>query len=241
LCRLYRRSENSMKAVGYVRVSTQAQVKEGVSLDAQELKIREWAKFKDASSVAIFRDEGISGKRADNRPGLQAALDAVGKGDALVAYSISRLSRSIRDLLNLSERLAKQGANLVSLSENIDTTSAAGEMVFGVLAVLAQFERKLLGERLRTAFEYKRGKGEKTGGDVPFGYHAKDGRLYHDEKEQAAVALILKLRKGGKSLRDICRSLELAGHRRKGGSQKWCAIAVSRVIRGSGRNTFTKA
>ena len=110
----------SVKAIGYVRVSTQGQAEDGVSLDAQEAKVRAWADLNGAE-VFIFRDEGISGKRADNRPGLVAALDAVGKGDALVCYSMSRLSRSIRDTLNLSEHLQHRGADLVSLSEHIDT------------------------------------------------------------------------------------------------------------------------
>ena len=71
-----------MRTIGYVRVSTEGQAQDGVSLDAQEAKVRAWAELNNADSVSIFVDAGLSGKRADNRPGLQEALNAVGKGDA---------------------------------------------------------------------------------------------------------------------------------------------------------------
>ena len=136
-----------MRTIGYVRVSTHDQADNGVSLDAQEAKIQAWAELVDAEGVEIFRDEGISGKRSDNRPGLLAALEAIGAGDALVVHSLSRLSRSTRDTIDLAEALSEKGADLVSLSEKIDTTTAAGKMVFRILAVLAEFERDQISDR----------------------------------------------------------------------------------------------
>ena len=89
----------------------------------------------------------ISGKRADNRLALQEALKAVSAGKGvLIVYSLSRLARSTRDTL-----LDKSGADLVSLSEKIDTTSAAGKMVFRLLAVLNEFERDLISESATAA------------------------------------------------------------------------------------------
>jgi len=218
-----------MKAIGYIRVSTQGQAEDGVSMEAQEAKVRAWAELNNASEVVIFKDEGISGKRSDNRPGLQAALDASDRGDALVVYSLSRLSRSTKDTLALSDQLQKREVDLVSLSEKIDTTSAAGKMVFRLLAVLSEFERDQISDRTRAALQYKRANGQKTGGDVPFGYRARSGRLIENVKEQEAVKKILALRKKGKSLRDICHALEAAGHRRKGGSAQWPAVSVLRI------------
>jgi len=224
-----------MKAIGYVRVSTQGQAEDGVSLDAQEAKVRAWGELNGAAEVVIFRDEGLSGKRADNRPGLQAALDAVAKGDALVVYSLSRLARSTRDTLDMSEALQKKGADLVSLSEKIDTTSAAGKMVFRMLAVLAEFERDQVSDRTRFALAHKKANHEKTGGDVPFGYRVRAGRLYRHEKEQEVVRLILDLAAGGKSLRAICRSLEAARVARKRGSLAWHPQIVSDILQREGK------
>lgn len=218
-----------MKAVGYIRVSSEAQL-DGVSLNAQESKIRAWAELNEAAEVRIFRDEGISGSRADNRPGLQAALDAVGKGDALIVYSLSRLSRSTKDTLTLSEVLQKKDVDLVSLSERIDTTSASGKMIFRLLSVLSEFERDQISDRTRAALQYKRANGQKTGGDVPFGYRVKSGKLYADPKEQEAVRLILDRHQSGESLRSIARELEAAGYRRKAGGSTWHPQAVLSII-----------
>ncbi len=219
-----------MKAIGYIRVSTQGQADDGVSLAAQESKIHAWATLNDAE-VVIFRDEGISGKRTENRPGLQASLDLVGKGDALVVYSLSRLSRSTKDTLTIAEALEKKEADLVSLSEKIDTTSAAGKMVFRMLAVLSEFERDQISDRTCFALAHKKKNGEKTGGDVPFGYLVRKGKLFPHPEEQKAVALMLAMRKKGNSLRTICRSLESAGITRKKGSLVWSPVAVLRIVK----------
>lgn len=220
-----------MKAVGYIRVSTHGQVEDGVSLDAQEAKVRAWADLNGAGEVVIFRDEGISGKRADNRPGLQAALDTVGKGDALIVYSLSRLSRSTRETLAIADALTKKNADLVSLSEKIDTTSAAGKMVFRLLAVLSEFERDQISDRTRFALAHKKAKGEKTGGDVPFGYRARKGKLYPKPEEQKAIRLILDLHGAGESLRAICRALESAGVARRGGSRTWHPQIIADILK----------
>jgi DNA invertase Pin-like site-specific DNA recombinase len=220
----------SIKVIGYVRVSTTRQAEEGVSIEAQEAKIRAWAAANDAEEVLIFKDNGISGKQTTNRPGLAAALEAVGPGSALVVYSLSRLARSTRDALNISELLHKRGADLVSLSEKLDTSSAAGKMIFRVLAVLAEFERDQVSERTRAALHYKRTNSEKTGGDVPFGYTARDGRLFPRANEQAAIRLIVQRRTQGASLRTICRELEDAGIKRKHGGRSWHPQAVQNII-----------
>jgi len=79
--------------------------------------------------------------------------------------------------------------------------------------------------------QYKRQNGEKTGGDVPFGYRARAGKLYADPKEQEAVRLILDRREKGDSLRDICKQLELAGYRRKNGGRTWDPRIVLDIVK----------
>ena len=149
-------TQPNARAVGYVRVSTELQAQEGISLDAQQAKIRAWCDANGYALIYIYVDAGLSGSRSDNRPGLQRALEAACRPNtALVVYSLSRLARSTKDAILLSERLAKGGADLVSLSERIDTTTAAGKMVFRMLAVLSEFERDLLSERTKTAIVYE--------------------------------------------------------------------------------------
>lgn len=219
-----------MKAIAYVRVSTASQVEDGVSMEAQQAKIRAWAEVNEYDAVEVFRDDGISGKRADNRTGLQEALDVVGKGDALVVYSLSRLSRSTKDTLSIAEALQSKGADLVSLSEKIDTSTAAGKMVFRMLAVLSEFERDQVAERTRAALRYKRERGEKTGGDVPYGYRSLQGNLVEHGREQTAIQRMRELSSSGLSLRAICRALERDGFKRKNGASTWHPQAVARIL-----------
>ena len=199
-------------AVGYIRVSTEGQVVDGVSLDAQRAKIEAWAVLNDYDLVAVHVDAGISGKSALNRPGLQAALADCRSGSALVVYSLSRLARSTADTLLISDRLNKAGADLVSLSEKIDTTSAAGKMVFRMMAVLAEFERDQISERTAGAMQFKKAKGELVGA-VPYGRSlAADGvSLLDNVEEQAAIAQARELKAGGLSLRKIAVELQRRG------------------------------
>jgi site-specific DNA recombinase len=220
-------------AVGYLRVSTPGQAAEGVSLEAQEGSARTWAASHGYDLAAVHSDAGLSGKRYDNRPGLKAALDEVCKArGTLVVYSLSRMARSVKDTLAIAERLEKCGADLVSLSESIDTTGASGRMVFKVLAVLAEFERDLASERTRAALAHKRAKGEKTGGSVPFGYKDRGpggGVLVEHPGEQRTIAYVRKLRAKGLTLRAIAERLNGAGDRQKKGSP-WTRQAISRTL-----------
>ena len=99
-----------LRAYGYVRVSTEEQAAEGLSLEAQEEKIRAYASFKDLELVEIIRDEGASGKDL-NRPGFQELLELVGgkQAEALVVFKLDRLTRNTSDLLHLVEDVFKQG------------------------------------------------------------------------------------------------------------------------------------
>jgi DNA invertase Pin-like site-specific DNA recombinase len=220
------------KAVAYLRVSTDRQAAEGVSLDAQREKISAWCTLHDCELEAVYVDEGLSGKRADNRPQLQAALDHVCKaGGVLVVYSLSRLARSTRDTIAISDRLQKSGADLASLSERIDTTSAVGRMVFRLLAVLAEFERDVISERTSMAADYKRGQGKRIFGRIPYGFHlAEDGEsLVADPVEQAGLQTMRDMRSGGAPLREIVDHLNRERVPTKGG-KPWTISTVHALL-----------
>jgi DNA invertase Pin-like site-specific DNA recombinase len=219
-------------AIGYVRVSTEGQAKEGVSLEAQQRKIEAWCVANDFELGGVFVDAGISGKRADNRPELQNALSAVTKAKAvLVVYSLSRLARSTKDTIQISERLDKAGADLVSLSEKLDTTSAAGKMVFRMMAVLAEFERDQISERTCSAMAHKKSKGERVG-TIPFGFILlADGKtLVHYEKEQAAIELLLLLRDSGFSYGAVADIFNRKSVPTKNMGAKWQGTTVRNIL-----------
>lgn len=197
----------------YLRVSTAGQATEGISLEAQEARARKWAEANGFEVAGLHCDAGISGKRAENRPGLQAALAEVcrTKG-ALVVYSLSRLARSTKDAISIAERLEKAGADLVSLSEKIDTTSAAGKMVFRMLAVLAEFERDLISERTKGALAHMAAQGRRIG-EVPYGFRLAEDRLHlvEDAAEQEVLSSIRDLKARGRTWAQVAEELNGRG------------------------------
>lgn len=224
--------EKRLSAVGYVRVSTEGQVQEGISLEAQQAKIRAWCEATGYELVSTHVDAGISGCRSNNRPGLKEALaHACGQKAALVVYSLSRLARSTKDAIMISERLGKSGADLVSLSERIDTTTAAGKMLFRMLAVLAEFERDQISERTKAALAHLKKNGKRISGNLPYGYAlAEDGSsLTPHHQEQAAIRSIASLRHEGKSLRQITGWLVTQGIQTKSG-RPWSPKVVRGIL-----------
>ena len=202
------------QAVGYVRVSTEGQAQEGVSLEAQAARVSAWALAHGRTLAGMHVDAGLSGKRADNRPALQAALmEASRLHCPLVVYSLSRLARSTKDAIAISDSLQKAGADLVSLTESIDTTSATGKLFFTLLAALGQFERDLTSERTSAALQHMKAQGLRVG-QVPYGWQVSVDdatRLQPRDDEQATIARVRGLRAEGLSLRAVAARLTAEG------------------------------
>src|SRR5689334_12703286 len=118
-----------MRTIGYVRVSTDRQADKGVSLEAQEAKIRAMATVQGADLLDVIVDGGESAKSL-NRPGLQKLLRMVNKGEvqAIIIAKLDRLTRSVKDLCGLLELLEKRKVALISVAESLDTSSAAGRL-----------------------------------------------------------------------------------------------------------------
>ena len=210
----HKATSDTQRAYAYLRVSTAGQVEDGVSLDAQRRKIAAWCDVMGYELVATFADEGISGHSQKNRPALAQALDAVcAASGVLVVYSLSRLARNTKETLEIGERLSRANADMVSLSEKIDTTSAAGKMIFRMLAVMAEFERDQVSERTSMALSYKRSQGEKLGGKLPYGQQlAADGtHLEANTIEQGVIALARGYHAEGLSSRKIATRLAAHG------------------------------
>jgi site-specific DNA recombinase len=227
----------TMQAIGYIRVSTEGQAVEGISLEAQQERIRQWCELNGYTLAALHIDAGLSGSRADNRPALQLALyEVCKKKAALVVYSLSRLARSTRDALSISEQLAKSGAQLVSLSERLDTTTAAGSMVFRMLAVLAEFERDQISERTKGAMSHLRKQRKRISGVLPYGWDlGEDGEsLIPNPREQEGLRFIQGLRASGLGRRRIAAALTLEGILTKRGRAIWTPQCVGRIVRREG-------
>ena len=136
--------------LGYARVSMHDQHPE-----AQNVRLIE------AGAIRVFTDI-ISGKRFE-RPGLAELIDHARPGDRLCVTRLDRLGRSLRELLETVDDLEARGIHLVSLEERLDTSSAAGELVFHVFGAIAHFERRLISERTRDGLAAARKRGRQPG------------------------------------------------------------------------------
>jgi DNA invertase Pin-like site-specific DNA recombinase len=156
--------------IGYARVSTDDQ-----NLDLQ----------KDALATAGCNrtlEDRLSGARAE-RPGLKAALDYARRGDVLVVWRLDRLSRSLKDLIELVSLLESKGVGLKSLQEAIDTSSSSGKLIFHVFGALAEFEQNLIRERTHAGLQAARARGRKGGRpkSLDFDKRALAVRLYNEK------------------------------------------------------------
>jgi site-specific DNA recombinase len=155
-----------------------------------------------------YQDLDFSGKNT-KRPGFQDMMARVEVGDVKVVacYSLSRLSRSVRDLYDTIEHFEKYGVTFVSATENLDTSTPSGKVLVGILAVLAQFEREVTGQRIQMSFDYKRDQGQ-VAGQPPVGYHRVDGNLMIDPVWGPRVVDIFGLyASGGWSFQRLARHL----------------------------------
>ena len=239
----------AIRAAGYARVSTEEQAREGYGLDAQRTAIDAYCKAHGWQLVDVFVDAGVSGSSQRGRVALAQLLAAAeAKGfERVVFWKLDRLSRSLRDVLDLSERFEKYGVQIVSIQEGIDAGTATGRMYRNILGTMAEFERETITERIVHGLAEKARQGELLG-PIPLGYlRGDDGDILIDEataelirqaferyatgryslRDMAAwsreVGLRSKNRKPldrmamGKILRNVSYTGVVAHHRRRGG------------------------
>lgn len=232
MSRASKKANDSTKVIGYIRVSTDKQAEHGVSLEAQQAKLTQYAALYDLELIDIIvEDGGVSAKTLD-RPGLQRALGMLRKGqaNALLVAKLDRLTRSVRDIGTLVEGdLVKGKWSLLSVAEQVDTRSAGGRMVLNVLMTIAQWERETIGERTAEALAYKRNQGQRTSLHAPYGSRiAEDGKtLVVDQNEQALLGSIREARSQGLSQRAIVVDLERQGFT----TRKGTALSLMQIQR----------
>ncbi|WP_313352165.1 recombinase family protein [Paracoccus sp. (in: a-proteobacteria)] len=137
--------------IGYARVST----------DDQRLDLQ-LAALKAAGCDKMYQDHGATGSNME-RPGLEAAIKALGPGDTLVVWRLDRLGRSLTDLVQFIDDLGAKGCEFKSLNESVDTSTSGGRLIFHIMAAFAEFERNLIRERTKAGLDAARQRGSRLG------------------------------------------------------------------------------
>lgn len=193
----------------YVRVSTEEQAKEGLSIEAQIDKCRAFCNARDWNVFKVYKDAGFSAGSL-NRPALELLQrDAnEGKFSIILVYKIDRFSRKLKDLIMVLEDLKQKNINFTSVTEQIDTTSAMGEAFFQIIGVFAQLERGMVKERVEMAFDKKIKSGESLS-RAPFGYTYENKKLVPHLENAAKIREIFEMWSKGIDYKEISNKFNL--------------------------------
>ena len=210
--------------VGYCRVSTEEQAVSGLGLKAQEKAIRGECTRRGLVLVALHTDAGVSAKTIA-RPALQAALSSLdsGEGSILMVAKLDRLTRSVHDATGLMAVAERSGWGLVALDAPVDTTTPQGAAMAQVLAVFAELERRLIGERTKAALAVRRSQGVRLGRPPML--------------PPAVVQRILVARRQGNTWAQIAARLNDDKVPTAQGGKSWYPATVRSVARSSGEVT----
>ena len=228
------------RVVGYARVSTEEQADAGVSLAAQEAKLRAYCALRDLELVAFVVDAGVSAsKPLAARAGGARVLELARRRevDAVLGWKLDRLFRDCVDCLSVTRAWdrAHVALHLVDLGgQAVDTSSAMGRFFLTVMAGAAELERNQVRERTSAALQHKRALGQRVGA-VPFGYALAAGgvQLVPVAAEQQVVRAAEQLRAEPLSLRAVAAALEAQGHRARNG-RRFAAEQIARMLRPGG-------
>jgi len=219
-----------MKAVIYIRVSTDEQGQSGAGLSAQLTACIEYAAKINAEVVAVHQDVASGSTMPQDRPGLTAAFSALNRDTVLIVAKRDRLGRDKLVLATIDAAAKASKSKIVSAAgEGTDQSGAAAVLMSGVFDAVAAFERERIRERTRDAMQAMKKQGRRVG-DIPLGKQlAEDGRTLIDNPAEAeAVAIIERLKAAGLSLRDIAAELTAAGIAPRG--KAWHANSIRRVL-----------
>jgi DNA invertase Pin-like site-specific DNA recombinase len=221
-------------AVCYIRVSTQEQATQGVSLEAQEARLRAYCSMVGLSIESLIKEGGVSATKAlRDRPGGADLLSLVGKKKVghVVALKLDRLFRDAVDALHQTKTWDKAGIalHLVDMGgQTLNTASAMGRFFLNMMAGVAELERNLIAERTGMALAHKKAKLE-VYAPTPYGYDREGKTLAINHSEFTIVAKIREWREGGWSLGRIAQELTSLNIPTKRGG-KWYAGTVKYLL-----------
>lgn len=215
-----------MKAIIYLRVSTEEQGESGLGLSSGESSAREYCQRQGIEILDVVR-EVKSGKNTTKRPLLNATIDRLKAGEAelLISPNVSRLARSVIDLCKMQETAKASGFRILLLDNpELDLNTPNGKMVFQFLGVMAEWEREIISDRTKKALSAKKARGEKLGRTSTLA--------------PSTATIIRNLRKDGLSLRLVANELNLMNVPTGQGGVRWYGSSVRKVLIANGGDTL---
>ena len=215
----------------YIRVSTSQQAENGLSLENQLNRLREYCKYHGFQNIIEISDEGISGK-STNRPGFQKMIELAKKHqiDNVIVYSLSRFARNTIDTIKTMNLFNKCDVSFHSITESLDTSTAIGRFFISTLASLSQLEREQIGERTKSVLQMKKEKGERIG-QISFGYKlVEDGKVIICEDEQETLSIMKSLKRKGYTFQRVAEELSRLKRNSKKNGSSWTVNQVRRLF-----------
>jgi site-specific DNA recombinase len=220
-----------MKVIGYVRVSSVTQRKKNNSIPLQKKKIEEYCKLNDYELLEIYEDDGISGMSIDKRLGYRNMLQYLKDNnvDGMVVWSLSRLGRRMKDVVELMDYLNNNEINFFSIKENLSNSDKVGSLIMNILSSVNEFEVEMIRQRIKDVKRNKKENGE-VYGRLMYGYNNQNGKLIVNEEERKTIKRIKNLRSRKWSWRRISNKLNEDGILSKEGN-RWYDGSLYNMMR----------
>lgn len=225
--------QEKIKVVGYIRVSTDNQVKDGLGLEIQEDIIKKYCHEQKYELINIYEDAGESGATIEKRAGLLKLLSDARekKFKKVIVAKLDRIARDTFATLWVEKEFKKYDIELFSIAEPYRWDDPAQKVFLQMISVFAEFEKSRITERLVSGRIKKFDKGGYAGGNLSLGYNSIEGRLEVNKQEAETVRLIKKLRKQGLSMQGIARRLNNEHINTKRGGKGFYASTVQSVLK----------